>query len=108
MFKNIFSFKGKIGRKEFLITAIVFFIIAISIQSIGALLIGLKIISEGVIIPIIVLFYLVIIWFLIAQGTKRCHDVGVNPLLQLIPFFYIYLLLAKGRFFETDFGKTKN
>jgi uncharacterized membrane protein YhaH (DUF805 family) len=38
----------------------------------------------------------VLFWLSIAQNCKRIHDVGLSGWYQLIPFYGIYLLFARG------------
>lgn len=42
------------------------------------------------------LFYIPFIWFLLAQGAKRCHDRGRSGWWQLLPFYGILLLFFDG------------
>ena len=37
-----------------------------------------------------------LLWFIWAQGAKRCHDYGESGWLQLIPLYPIYMLFKKG------------
>lgn len=97
MFSNIFSFEGRIGQKEFGFTLIVFVIGMFLIQTLSALAIGTKLLPEEIVIPVFCLLVLPIVTFLLAQGAKRCHDLGLSGWFQLIPFFAIYLLMAKSR-----------
>ena len=41
-----------------------------------------------------------IMWFLLAQGAKRCHDTGRSGWWQLIPMFWI----AKGEIKANKYG----
>jgi uncharacterized membrane protein YhaH (DUF805 family) len=62
---------------------------------------GLSTVSEVnplIAVAIILVFITVVVlsWFSMAQGWKRSHDVGLSGWWQLIPFYFIYLLVAKG------------
>ncbi|GGG60153.1 hypothetical protein GCM10011378_40150 [Hymenobacter glacieicola] len=35
-------------------------------------------------------------WFLLAQGTKRCHDRNNSGWYQMIPFYAFWMLFAAG------------
>ncbi|WP_417009788.1 DUF805 domain-containing protein [Bacteroides congonensis] len=36
------------------------------------------------------------VWFMIVQGAKRCHDRGNSGWYQIIPFYELWMLFAKG------------
>lgn len=57
-----------------------------------------------------VLFYaylillIIIWWFSLAQGFKRCHDNGNPGYYLLIPFWPIFMFCADGDPCENDYG----
>ena len=87
MFKTPFSFEGRIRRTEFGLSYIIY-IVAAGIIS------ALMEISEAT--SFLGLGFIPVIWFLIAQGAKRCHDRGNSGWYQLIPsmFFGCFLQTA--------------
>jgi uncharacterized membrane protein YhaH (DUF805 family) len=92
MFSSPFSFDGRIRRLEygisFIIYCIVYSIVLAMIES-----------SKGfgiIIIPLL--------WFLWAQGAKRCHDRGNSGWYQIIPFYVLWLIFAEGDDFTNDYG----
>ncbi|SFZ94429.1 Protein of unknown function [Flaviramulus basaltis] len=87
MFTRPLSFKGRIGRIEYLLTLIVFCFFAI----------GLTLIVNQENSNILSFVKLIVSYLLIAQGAKRCHDIGRSGWFQLIPFYFIWMLLAKGK-----------
>ncbi|MFM7681274.1 MAG: DUF805 domain-containing protein, partial [Bacteroidota bacterium] len=84
MFSAPFSFKGRIRRTEYGVSAIIYFI-AYSI--VIAMLESFSFMGIAI-IPII--------WFFLAQGAKRCHDRGNSGWYQLIPFYYLWMLFGEG------------
>lgn len=86
MFKNPFSFKGCIRRTEYAITYIFFIIFYFTVAPL------VETSSHGALLAYLIL---PVMWFLLAQGAKRCHDIGRNGWWQLIPMFWIVLLVAK-------------
>ncbi len=85
MFKNPFSFEGRIRRMEYGISLIIYVITYIITFS----LIGLfGMVGWALLIPTV--------WFLWAQGAKRCHDIDRSGWMQLIPFYVFFLLFENG------------
>lgn len=99
LFKDPFSFKGRIRRLEYLYS-----IICINIA--GLILQFYSVIQEkctgSFIFDIILLIFLC--WFAYAQGCKRCHDIGLSGWYQIIPFFFIVLLFKEGNFDTNKYG----
>lgn len=90
MFKNIFWYKGRIRRTEFALTII------------GALL-SLFLIS--LIAPIIMIPVLgLLLWIIVMQGSKRCHDLDRSGWFQLIPLYSVWMLFAKGKPGTNQYG----
>ncbi|MBN1781945.1 RDD family protein [bacterium] len=97
MYRDPFSFQGRIGRKKFSISAV---IVGLLCGILIFLLIRVsKHLSEGM---GLVLGYLLSMgayvgyWFLLAQGCKRCHDMGKSGWLQCVPFYFILMFLKRG------------
>ena len=99
MFNKPFSFKGRIRRLEYGISFIVYFIwyMIIEIASKTPNL------SQGAAI-LILISIIPVIWFLWAQGCKRCHDRGNSGWYQIIPFYFIVLLFGDGEPGNNDYG----
>ena len=91
MFKNPFSFEGRIRRTEY---GLSFIILAVGRVALATLLANAS--SGQDLSPIYLLFQIPFLWFFWAQGAKRCHDVGWNGWYQLIPFVPLYLIFGEG------------
>lgn len=103
MFKNPFSFEGRIRRLEFGLTYIIFFVYCFA----GGFVFALYSELSGVNIDEQVTTVIALIpgmYFLIAQAAKRCHDRGNSGWYQLIPLYRIWLLFAPGDFDENEYG----
>ena len=83
MFKNSFKLDGRIKRNEYLISFIVFVIFTYLVP---------EIIKSNKELSILELLYIPMFWFIIAQGSKRCHDIGKAGCFQIIPFFVLTML----------------
>jgi uncharacterized membrane protein YhaH (DUF805 family) len=83
MFKNPFSFQGRIRRTEYALSIII------------AVLINTFTLGLGIFLTLP---------FMIAQNTKRCHDLGKSGWWQLIPFFGLFLLFENGQFGVNQYG----
>jgi hypothetical protein len=84
MFAGPFSFNGRIRRLEYGLSVIFFYFLYF-------VLIAL---SED--LPIIALGYIPLLWFLLAQGAKRCHDNGNSGWFQSIPFYFFWMIFSEG------------
>lgn len=97
MFKRPFSFKGRIRRTEYGISAIIYFIWYAIIN--GAITSG-----ESGLIAFLLLTYIPMLWFMWAQNCKRCHDRGNSGWYQLIPFYVFVLLFGDGEPGVNEYG----
>jgi uncharacterized membrane protein YhaH (DUF805 family) len=95
MFKNPFSFDGRIRRTEYGLSVIIYFFV-FSIVSLIDEASG----QTGVVL----IFLLPLIWFLWAQAAKRCHDRGNSGWFQLIPFYGLWMLFAPGDEGDNEYG----
>ena len=90
MFKNPFSFSGRIRRLEYGLSYLLFIAYIYLIPFI---------LNEIVLydLPILIIFLVIpAYWFLFAQGSKRCHDLDNSGFYQLLPFYAIWLLFVEG------------
>jgi len=93
MFKNPFEFEGRIRRTEYGISQIILFFV------------GFFLLAAIIEIPFLVIFYIPVIWFSLAQAAKRCHDRGNSGFFQLIPFYMIWMLFAEGDIGPNQYGE---
>ncbi|MEP7264052.1 MAG: DUF805 domain-containing protein [Bacteroidota bacterium] len=102
MFKDTFSFDGRIRRTEYGVSLIIYFI-AYAIIFVFAGLgdpdhgAGPELIGFVILIPLV--------WFLWAQGAKRCHDLGKSGWWQIIPFYFLWLLFEDGQPGLNEYGE---
>jgi uncharacterized membrane protein YhaH (DUF805 family) len=97
MFKNPFSFEGRIRRTEYGLTMIINSVVS-------QIIIGIVDATDGD-AAILLIAYIPMIWFGWAQGAKRCHDVGNNGWWQLIPFYGFWLLFQDGQPGSNQYGE---
>jgi len=95
MFQNIFSFNGRIRRTEYGLTRIivltVYFLLIMTMRE-----------DEG--FEALGLVYIPMLWILLAQGAKRCHDLGKSGWFQIIPFYGLWLLFESGNRYPNEYG----
>jgi|TARA_B110000967_G_C18715652_1_gene475048 hypothetical protein len=94
MFSAPFSFNGRIRRLEYGISIIIYYTAA-------AILNAIAIDS-----PIFLLGFIPILWFLFAQGTKRCHDRGNPGWWQIIPYYVFWMIFADGVKHDSVYGSS--
>ena len=99
MFKNPFSFEGRIRRTEYGLS-----LIAAAAGRVFVTMILASGNQEGLGF-LNLLFQVPFLWFFWAQGAKRCHDVGINGWYQLIPFCPLYLIFASGEEGSNEYGE---
>jgi uncharacterized membrane protein YhaH (DUF805 family) len=96
MFQNPFSIKGRIRRLEYGISYLIYLAYYFFIVSI----VGFAELNEAFIFILLLPAY----WFLIAQGTKRCHDRDNSGWYQLIPFYGLWMLFGGSDYGENYYG----
>jgi len=101
IFRNPFSFNGRIGRKEFIYSYVIYTVWYYALQIISSKEGGLTFGESMFVLLTIVPMY----WFNFAQCCKRCHDTGHSGWWQLIPFYPICLLFAEGDSGSNEYGE---
>jgi uncharacterized membrane protein YhaH (DUF805 family) len=97
MFKSPFSFNGRIRRLEYGISFIIYFvsyILTTALMGVGG--------DSGSLIGVILIIPTV--WFLWAQGAKRCHDITRSGWMQIIPFYFLFLIFQDGDRGRNEYG----
>lgn len=99
MFRRPMSIKGRIRRTEFCLSYLMYLLI-VPIFAFMA--------EESDYNPALsvatVLIYFIGIWFMIAQGIKRCHDLGRSGWYQLIPFYFLVMMFGSGEVGYNEYG----
>lgn len=96
MFQNPFSIQGRIRRLEYGISYLIY--LAYYFLLIG--IIEFTGINEAFLFVLLLPAY----WFLIAQGTKRCHDRDNSGWYQIIPFYGLVMLFGGSDLGENSYG----
>lgn len=96
-----FSFKGRIGRLQLILSYVVGFVAWFAIYALSEP--ALEYNSN------IFLFFLactaVFFWFLYAQCAKRCHDLGKSGAWMFVPFWNVLLFFAEGEKQDNQYGQ---
>lgn len=108
MFKNVFSFEGRIRRLEYGLSYIFYYAYDIIVSIlIERPLLDFRTINSDTDFKTGVIFFLSLllaIYFMIAQGAKRCHDRGNSGWWMLIPFYGLWMLFADGDVGDNEYG----
>jgi uncharacterized membrane protein YhaH (DUF805 family)/uncharacterized Zn finger protein (UPF0148 family) len=99
MFSSPFSFKGRIRRTEYCLSFLIYFIWLVIVESVDE-----NEMSDGF-ATFLLLSIIPIIWFILAQNAKRCHDRNNSGWYQIIPFYVFWLLFAEGDNGTNDYGE---
>ncbi|WP_409014378.1 MULTISPECIES: DUF805 domain-containing protein [Dyadobacter] len=81
MSDNPFAFYGRIRRTEYCLSYLGCYAIQVALQFL------LADAEKGSVILFLCLIPLV--WFIFAQGAKRCHDMGISGWFQMIPLYFL-------------------
>jgi uncharacterized membrane protein YhaH (DUF805 family) len=98
MFKNPFSFKGRIRRTEYGLSFIIYAIPTLIINT------TIEESEDAATLLIVLLVSIPLLWFIWAQGAKRCHDKGNSGWYQIIPFYVFWLLFSDGDQWLNKYG----
>lgn len=103
MFKKPFSFNGRIRRLEYGISVIIFFIANLIIFITRITLDNRGIVDDSILVEYI--SSIPCLWFIIAQGAKRCHDLNLNGWWQFFPFQFLWMIFKDGFGGQNDYGE---
>jgi uncharacterized membrane protein YhaH (DUF805 family) len=101
MFNAPFSFEGRIRRTEYGLSVIIYSIVY---GILNAIVLSSSRGSGGAEAIILLIFIIPLLWFFLAQGAKRCHDVGNSGWWQLIPLYGLWLLFQDGEPGTNQYG----
>lgn len=96
MFNQPFSSNGRIRRSEFGLSCIISGVINIITEILAA--------SGDVAVIVAFVIYIPNLWFMLAQGAKRCHDLGHSGWWQIIPFYSLWMLFQDGERCTNEYG----
>lgn len=88
----MFSFEGRIRRVEYGITILLFTVFDVFLA-----LIKIPFLQS--------ILFILLLWFLWAQGAKRCHDIGKSGWWQIVPFFGLWMLFKDGDVGFNEYGE---
>ena len=98
MFKDPFSFNGRIRGSEFGLSIVIYLF--------GFYLMGTQVSHHGNSGDIYLLLLIPILWFHWAQGAKRCHDLSNSGWWQIIPLYWLWLLFEDGKPWPNEYGES--
>jgi uncharacterized membrane protein YhaH (DUF805 family) len=96
MLWNLFSFSGRIRRAEYAVSCVAYLLCYYFIW-------GMDEGRGGGAVEVMLVAPM--LWFAIAQGAKRCHDIDKSGWWQLIPFYIFLLLFQKGNVGVNQYGR---
>jgi serine/threonine protein kinase len=98
LFQKPFSFEGRIRRTEYGLS-IILYMVAWAV--VNMLVVSTE---EPSMLVLVFVAYIPMLWFLWAQGAKRCHDRDNSGWFQLIPFYGLWMLFAEGDRGSNQYG----
>lgn len=103
MIKKLFSFEGRISKREYRATMIGLFLFI----AIFALIIlpSMAFSNINQIVGAFIIVGIPLNWIKLAQATKRCHDLGKSGWWQLVPFYGFSLYYGDGETKANQYGE---
>jgi uncharacterized membrane protein YhaH (DUF805 family) len=102
---GIFSFKGRIGRGEFLAHIAVTIIVIVSGITVLFSPRFSSLLPGGAGAAIFYAFLLLaFFWYILAFMSKRCHDLGNPGIYMLIPFYGLDMFVGESELGDNDYG----
>lgn len=99
-----FSFKGRIGRLQLILSYVVGFVAWFAIYALSENELYYLEYNSNVFLLFLactVAFF----WFLYAQCAKRCHDLGKSGAWMFVPFWNVLLFFAEGEEQDNQYGQ---
>lgn len=106
MFEHPFCFQGRISRTELGLSCVIFCIALLIHSAVSTLVYDIvNVSSQNTVLYIALFLYIPIIWFIIAQNAKRCHDLGRSGWWQIIPLYEFWLIFEDGQRRPNRYGE---
>lgn len=107
IFKNPFSFSGRIRRSDYIISLVIYIILLSFLSSYQDFLLKsvIELNIDWSFYYLSILLHIPLLWFLAAQNTKRCHDRENNGFYQFIPFYTLWLIFGEGENGNNQYGE---
>lgn len=96
-----FSFKGRIGRLQLILSYVVGFVAWFAIYALSEPALE----YNSNIFLLFLACTAVFFWFLYAQCAKRCHDLGKSGAWMFVPFWNVLLFFAEGEEQDNQYGQ---
>lgn len=96
-----FSFKGRIGRMQLILSYVVGFVAWFAIYALSEPALE----YNSNIFLLFLACTAVFFWFLYAQCAKRCHDLGKSGAWMFVPFWNVLLFFAEGEEQDNQYGQ---
>lgn len=99
-----FSFKGRIGRLQLILSYVVGFVAWFAIYALSENELYYLEYNSNVFL-LFLACTAVFFWFLYAQCAKRCHDLGKSGAWMFVPFWNVLLFFAEGEEQDNQYGQ---
>lgn len=117
-FKAPFSFEGRIGRKDFILVAVTAYIMSsITVLILYSVLSEFRVferhssnlnysyIDSEKTFFVSSIVYIPYLWYLLAQGAKRLHDLNLSGWIQIVyPIAFLIMIFKKGDAQDNQYG----
>jgi len=96
MFRKPFSLRGRIRRTEYWLSVMLYWIVLVSATQLTN--------NSNNSALALLLLLIALLWFMIAQSSKRCHDLGKTAFWMFIPLYFVRMLFIEGGVRANKYG----
>jgi uncharacterized membrane protein YhaH (DUF805 family) len=102
MFRDMEAFEGRIRRTEYALSLMLTVIINVIL-----ILFHIQQIAEyGEPSGWLYFIYFIVMAGMFSQGARRCHDLGNNGWMQLVPFYVLWMIFQEGQAGTNEYGES--
>lgn len=102
MFRDMEAFEGRIRRTEYALSLM----LAVAISGVLLLFYIQQLAETGEVSGWLYVIYGIVVLSMWSQGARRCHDLGNSGWMQLVPFYFLWMIFQEGQPGVNEYGES--